>query len=323
MVLASLESLLRRLAALPFVSVAAINGHAYGGGLMLAMAHDYRVMLASRGWVCVPAVRLNIQLPAVLVELIRYVLVLAPAALRYARALTAAQLQGGAACGACDSARGQALRWPRGARGPRGGWRRRDAARAAAAGDRDGGSARARDRHGAQPRHGAAHQAAAVRQAVARTPACSSTRDIERDAHTQRGSNRTTARLRLGRHCFDWAVRVHHTRSNSRRAHWTRVRYRERGEPRNPRRTHVDVRSQDRRDRVARENEPTSSIKFELARERGREREQEECYKSAASSMLTRASTMVGITALAPLALAVRQTKGMTLYLATLTRSIV
>ena len=76
MVLASLESLLRRLAALPFVSVAAINGHAFGGGLMLAMAHDYRVMLASRGWVCVPAVRLNIQLPAVLVELIRYVLVL-------------------------------------------------------------------------------------------------------------------------------------------------------------------------------------------------------------------------------------------------------
>ncbi len=42
-------------------TVAAINGHAFGAGAMLAMAHDWRVMRGDRGFFCFPEV--DIQIP--------------------------------------------------------------------------------------------------------------------------------------------------------------------------------------------------------------------------------------------------------------------
>ena len=53
--------LLSRILTLPLPTVAAINGHAFGAGAMLAMAHDYRVMRTDRGYVCFPEV--DIDLP--------------------------------------------------------------------------------------------------------------------------------------------------------------------------------------------------------------------------------------------------------------------
>ncbi|MCD0450869.1 enoyl-CoA hydratase-related protein [Actinocorallia sp. API 0066] len=41
-------------------SVAAVNGHAFAGGGMLALAHDFTVMRADRGWFCLPEVDINI-----------------------------------------------------------------------------------------------------------------------------------------------------------------------------------------------------------------------------------------------------------------------
>lgn len=43
-------------------TAAAINGHAFAGGAMLAAAHDYRVMREDRGYFCIPEVDLDLPL---------------------------------------------------------------------------------------------------------------------------------------------------------------------------------------------------------------------------------------------------------------------
>ncbi|KAK2877810.1 putative secondary metabolism biosynthetic enzyme [Arthroderma sp. PD_2] len=48
----SLYKLFARLASYPMPTVAWLNGHAFAGGLMLAMHHDYRVFNPSRGYLC-------------------------------------------------------------------------------------------------------------------------------------------------------------------------------------------------------------------------------------------------------------------------------
>ncbi|NLG55690.1 MAG: enoyl-CoA hydratase/isomerase family protein [Rhodococcus sp.] len=55
----SIHGVYSRLLTLPMVTVAAVTGHAFGGGAMLALAHDFRVMRADRGYFCLPEVTLN------------------------------------------------------------------------------------------------------------------------------------------------------------------------------------------------------------------------------------------------------------------------
>ena len=52
--------LLARMLTLPVPSAAAVVGHAFGAGAMLALAHDFRVMRADRGYFCFPEVDINI-----------------------------------------------------------------------------------------------------------------------------------------------------------------------------------------------------------------------------------------------------------------------
>lgn len=54
------QELFARVLTLPVPTVAAINGHAFGAGAMLAMAHDFRVMRADRGYFCFPEADINI-----------------------------------------------------------------------------------------------------------------------------------------------------------------------------------------------------------------------------------------------------------------------
>src|SRR5690349_4823251 len=48
------QALFARVLTLPVPTVAAVNGHAFGAGSMLAMAHGYRVMREDRGYFCFP-----------------------------------------------------------------------------------------------------------------------------------------------------------------------------------------------------------------------------------------------------------------------------
>jgi enoyl-CoA hydratase/carnithine racemase len=54
------HALLARVLALPVPTIAAVSGHAFAGGGMLAVAHDFRVMRADRGFFCLPEVDINI-----------------------------------------------------------------------------------------------------------------------------------------------------------------------------------------------------------------------------------------------------------------------
>jgi enoyl-CoA hydratase/carnithine racemase len=55
-----LQQLYLRLVTFPATIVAAINGHAFAGGGMLALACDQRVMREDRGFFCLPEVDINI-----------------------------------------------------------------------------------------------------------------------------------------------------------------------------------------------------------------------------------------------------------------------
>ncbi|MFE7740930.1 enoyl-CoA hydratase-related protein [Nocardia sp. NPDC057455] len=55
------QALLARVLTLPMPTAAALPGHAFGAGAMLAIAHDYRLMRADRGYFCFPEVDIHIR----------------------------------------------------------------------------------------------------------------------------------------------------------------------------------------------------------------------------------------------------------------------
>jgi enoyl-CoA hydratase/carnithine racemase len=54
------QAMLARMLTLPVPTAAAVVGHAFGAGAMLALAHDFRVMRADRGYFCFPEVDIRI-----------------------------------------------------------------------------------------------------------------------------------------------------------------------------------------------------------------------------------------------------------------------
>ena len=65
------QGLLARLLVLPVPTIAAINGHAFGAGAMLAMACDWRVMREDRGFFCFPEADIRIPFTAGMAALIQ------------------------------------------------------------------------------------------------------------------------------------------------------------------------------------------------------------------------------------------------------------
>lgn len=65
------HGLLAKVLTLPVPTAAAVNGHAFGAGAMLAMAHDFRVMRADRGFFCFPEVDIRIPFTTGMAALIQ------------------------------------------------------------------------------------------------------------------------------------------------------------------------------------------------------------------------------------------------------------
>jgi enoyl-CoA hydratase/carnithine racemase len=69
--LIAIYRLLGRVLSFPAITVAAVNGHAFGGGAQLAVAHDFAVMRADRGYWCMPEADLGLPLTPEYVSLLR------------------------------------------------------------------------------------------------------------------------------------------------------------------------------------------------------------------------------------------------------------
>jgi enoyl-CoA hydratase/carnithine racemase len=52
-------------------TIALINGHAFGAGFFLALAHDYSIQNPSRGYMCLPEIDLGLVIPSSIVVMIK------------------------------------------------------------------------------------------------------------------------------------------------------------------------------------------------------------------------------------------------------------
>ena len=52
-----------RIITMPVPTIAAINGHAFGAGFMMALCHDVRVMRSDRGFICANEMQLGMRIP--------------------------------------------------------------------------------------------------------------------------------------------------------------------------------------------------------------------------------------------------------------------
>jgi enoyl-CoA hydratase/carnithine racemase len=64
-------ALLGRFLTFPATTVAAVNGHAFGAGAQMAVAHDFRLMRRDRGFYCLPEIDMRVPLHPGMVELLK------------------------------------------------------------------------------------------------------------------------------------------------------------------------------------------------------------------------------------------------------------
>ena len=55
-------AIMSRILTFPAITIAAMNGHAFGAGAQIALAHDYRIMRRDRGYFCMPEIDLGMPL---------------------------------------------------------------------------------------------------------------------------------------------------------------------------------------------------------------------------------------------------------------------
>jgi enoyl-CoA hydratase/carnithine racemase len=67
----AMHALDARMLELPVATVAAITGHAFAGGALFALAHDFRIMREDRGYFCLPEIDGQIRFTPGLTALVR------------------------------------------------------------------------------------------------------------------------------------------------------------------------------------------------------------------------------------------------------------
>lgn len=65
-------TLMGRIITLPVPTIAAVNGHAFGAGMMTALAHDVRLMREDRGFICANELQIGMTIPAPEVALMKH-----------------------------------------------------------------------------------------------------------------------------------------------------------------------------------------------------------------------------------------------------------
>ncbi|AEY86067.1 Enoyl-CoA hydratase/isomerase [Streptomyces hygroscopicus subsp. jinggangensis 5008] len=68
---ARVHGLFARLLCLPVITVAAVQGHAFGAGAIFSLAHDFRVMRADRGYWCLPEADMGMPFPRGMAALVQ------------------------------------------------------------------------------------------------------------------------------------------------------------------------------------------------------------------------------------------------------------
>lgn len=66
-----IEEVVSRIMLFPAPTVAAVNGHAFGLGAFVVLAHDQAVMREDRGFICLPEVHLQMSFPRSLMSLLK------------------------------------------------------------------------------------------------------------------------------------------------------------------------------------------------------------------------------------------------------------
>ena len=64
-------AIMSRILTFPAITIAAMNGHAFGAGAQIALAHDYRIMRRDRGYFCMPEIDLGMPLHPGMTSLIQ------------------------------------------------------------------------------------------------------------------------------------------------------------------------------------------------------------------------------------------------------------
>ncbi len=67
----SMSEIMRRILSLPIPTVAALNGHAFAAGAFIALACDYRIMRADRGWFCISEVDVGVPIGQPMANLLK------------------------------------------------------------------------------------------------------------------------------------------------------------------------------------------------------------------------------------------------------------